>query len=104
MRQLYPSELQAIIQELQRQKLLEKYADQKSKWAFLAAVITNCTAALARAFSGKKRKSKLVEADEFISKDFKKLINQVLYEEKEGKGKYDKHIQDAKQKGLKGPW
>jgi hypothetical protein len=105
MRQLYPSELQAIIQELQRQKLLEKYADQKSKWAFLAAVIANCTAALSRVFSGKKKKPKLVKPDDFISKEFEGLMQQILGTKEQKKDKkYAKHIQDAKQKRLKGPW
>jgi phosphoenolpyruvate synthase/pyruvate phosphate dikinase len=107
MRQLYPSELQAIIQELQRQKLLEKYADQKSKWAFLAAVISNGVAILARAFSGKKKKLKTIEPDDFLNKDFKKIILKILGEEKSNKKKdknFDKHIQDAKHKGLSGPW
>jgi len=102
MRKLYPSELQAILQELQKQKLVDEYAEQKNKWAFLAAVIMNGVSILARVFSGKNKKPKLVEPDDFINKDFKKVIQQVLGMQKDKR--FDKHIQDAKQKSLKGPW
>jgi len=101
MRQLRPSELQAILKELQRQKLLDEYAEQKNKWAFLAAVIMNGVAILARVFSGKKKKIKEISPDDFINKDFKKIIQQVLGKQEENA--YDKHIEDAKQKGLKVP-
>lgn len=102
MRQLYPSELKAILQELQKQKLVDEYTEQKNKWTFLAAVIANCTAALSRVFSGKKKKIKEISPDDFISKDFKKIIQQVLGKREEDND-YDKHIEDAKQKGLKVP-
>ena len=101
MRQLRPSELQAILKELQRQKLLDEYAEQKNKWAFLAAVIMNGVAILARVFSGKKKKIKEISPDDFINKDFKKIIQQVLGKQEENA--YDKHIDDAKKKGLKVP-
>jgi hypothetical protein len=107
MRQLYPSEIQAILKELQKQKLVEEYAEQKSKWAFLAAVIMNGVAVLARVFSGKKKKLKTIEPDDFINKDFKKIVQKILSEEKSNKKNdknFDKHIQDAKQKGINGPW
>jgi primosomal protein N'' len=103
MRQLYPSELQAILKELQKQKLIDEYTEQKNKWAFLAAVIMNGVAALARVFSGKKKKIKEISPDDFISKDFKKIIQQVLGKQEEDND-YAKHIHDAKQKGLRGPW
>jgi hypothetical protein len=102
MRKLYPSELQAILKELQRQRLLEEYTEQLNKWAFLAAVIMNGVAILARVFSGKKKKIKEISPDDFISKDFKKIIQQVLGKQEEDNG-YKKHIEDAKQKGLKVP-
>jgi hypothetical protein len=102
MRQLRPSELQAILKELQRQKLLDEYAEQKNKWAFLAAVIMNGVAILARVFSGKKKKIKEISPDDFISKDFKKIIQKVLGKQEEDNA-YDKHIEDAKKKGLKVP-
>ncbi len=105
MRQLYPSELQAILKELQRQKLVDEYAEQKNKWAFLAAVIANCTAALSRVFSGKKKKPKLVEPGDFISREFERFMQEILGTKEQKKDKkYEKHIQDAKAKGLSGPW
>ena len=105
MRQLRPSELSAVMKELQKQKLIDEYAEQKNKWTFLAAVIANCTAALSRVFSGKKKKPKLVKPDDFISKEFEKLMQQILGTKEQKKDKkYAKHIQDAKAKGLSGPW
>lgn len=102
MRQLHPSELKAILNELQRQKLLDEYTEQRNRWAFLAAVIMNGVSILARVFSGKKKKIKEISPDDFISKDFKKIIQQVLGKQEEDND-YDKHIEDAKQKGLKVP-
>ena len=102
MRQLYPSELNAITKELQKQKLIDEYTEQKNKWAFLAAVIMNGVSILARVFSGKKKKIKEISPDDFISKDFKKIIQQILGKQEEDND-YDKHIEDAKQKGLKVP-
>lgn len=102
MRQLYPSELKAILEELQKQKLVDEYVEQKNKWAFLAAVIMNGVAILARVFSGKKKKIKEISPDDFISKDFKRIIRQVLGRQEEYND-YGKHIEDAKQKGLKVP-
>ena len=101
MRQLYPSELNAITKELQKQKLIDEYTEQKNKWAFLAAVIMNGVATLARVFSGKKKKIKEISPDDFINKDFKKIIQQVLGKQEDND--YDRHIEDAKQKGLKVP-
>lgn len=103
MRQLRPGELKAVLNELQKQKTLEEYTDQKNKWAFLAAVITNGFASLACVFSDKKKKPNLVDSDAFLSKDFKQLCERIIGEQKNEKN-FDKHIQDAKQKGLKGPW
>ena len=82
---------------------IEGYGEQKNRWAFLAAVITNEIAKLACVFSSKKRKPKLVDADEFLSKDYKEAVKRILGEQKDDK-KFDKHIQVAKAKGLKGPW
>lgn len=103
MRQLYRSELVTIVNHLQKKKITDEYAEQRNKWAFLAAVIANCSAMVARAFGGKKgRKPKTIEPDDFISKDFKKIIRQIsgLHEGKP----FENHADDAKQKGLKGPW
>jgi hypothetical protein len=103
MRQLRPSELSAVMKELQKQKLIDEYTEQKNKWAFLAAVIMNGVSILARVFSGKKKKIKEISPDDFISKDFKKVVQKVLGKQEEDNG-YKKHIEDAKQKGLNGPW
>jgi nitrogen fixation/metabolism regulation signal transduction histidine kinase len=103
MRQLYPSELKSILKELQKQKIMEEYSEQRNRWTFLAAVITNCTAVLAKVFSGKKGKIKTIEAEDFLSKDFKAIVQKILGKPK-SKKIFDKHIKDAKQKGLKGPW
>ena len=94
--------LSAVMKELQKQKLIDEYTEQKNKWAFLAAVIMNGVSILARVFSGKKKKIKEISPDDFISKDFKKIIQQVLGKQEEDND-YDKHIEDAKQKGLKVP-
>lgn len=102
MRQLRPSELSAVMKELQKQKLIDEYTEQKNKWAFLAAVIMNGVAILARVFSGKKKKIKEISPDDFISNGLKKTIQHVLGKQEEDKD-YDKHIEAAKQKGLKVP-
>ena len=98
MRRIRPSELFDILDELKRQMLIEKYAEQKNHWAFLAAVITNGLGGIAGMFS--KRKPKIVEADDFIGKDLKKAVEGIFKDEEETQ----KLIEDAKQKGLKGPW
>mgnify|MGYP001180492017 CR=1 FL=1 len=102
MRRLYPGELQTILRELQRQKLLDEYAEQRNKWAFLAAVISNGFSGVARMFSKRRGKQKAITPDDFISKDFKKIIQRVLGKQEEDND-YNKHIEDAKQKGLKVP-
>ena len=104
MRQLYPSELQAIIQELQRQKLLDEYTEQRNKWAFLAAVISNGFSGVARMFSKRRGKQKAITPDDFISKDFKRIVESGIYESTSQKTDFEKNIQDAKNKGLNGPW
>lgn len=104
MRQLYPGELQAILKELEKQKMLEGYNEQKNKWAFLAAVITNGLASLACSFSSKRKKPKLIDADSFLTKEYKKQVARIIGGGQKDEKKLDKHIQDAKQKGLKGPW
>lgn len=98
MRRLRPSELSSILKELQWQKLIESYAEQKNHWAFLAAVITNGLSGIAGMFS--KRKPKQVTSDDFIGNDLKKTIEGMLKDE----GETEKLIEDAKKKGLKGPW
>ena len=101
MRQLYPSEIQAILKELQRQRLQEEYFEQRNKWAFLAAVISNGFSGIARMFSKRRGKQKTITPDDFISKEFKRIIESGISEKKTD---FEKNIQDAKQKGLRGPW
>ena len=99
MRNLTPQELVAILNELQRQVALEQYNEQRNKWAFLAAVITNGFGAITSMFS--KRKHKAVSPDDFMDKDAKKMLQRLLGQEPEQKD-WSRHIEDAKAKGLKG--
>ena len=105
-RQLRASELRAIMEELQRQVTIEQYNEQRNHWAFLAAVITNNFSRIVGMFS--KKKQKTVEADDFMHKDAKKMLQRLLKRdesetEPEPKLKdWSRHIEDAKVKGLKG--
>ena len=98
MRQLTPRELAVVLNELQRQVTLEQYNEQRNKWAFLAAVITNGFGAITSMFS--KRKHKAVSPDDFMGKEAKKAFQQLLGQDKQKD--WSKHIEDAKAKGLKG--
>ena len=98
MRQLTPRELVAVLNELQRQVAIEQYNEQHNRWAFLAAVITNNISRIVGMFS--KKKPKRVEPDDFMDKDAKKMIQQLLGQDKQKD--WSKHIEDAKAKGLKG--
>ena len=102
MRALRPSELFSILHELQKQKLRDEYNDLRGHWAFLAAVITNGLSSIAAMFA--KRKPKRVTPDDFISKDFKRLVEQTTEARPAKETGWASHIQDAKEKGLKGPW
>ena len=99
MRQLTPRELAAILNELQRQKVIEQLNEQRNHWAFLAAVITNGFGAITSMFS--KRKHKAVSPDDFMDKDAKKMLQQLLGQEPEQKD-WGRHIEEARAKGLKG--
>ncbi len=108
MRQLTPRELAVILNELQRQTLIEEYNEQHNRWSFLAAVITNGFSMLASVLSSKRRRPKLVEPDDFIDKKAKKMFQVLLSQDEAGektsqKG-WSKHIKDAKAKGIRGPW
>lgn len=103
MRKLSPQELSAILNELQRQVALEQFNEQRNKWAFLAAVMANGFSALANSFSSKRRKPKMVQPDDFMAKDAKKMLQRLLGQEPEEKS-WIKHVRDAKAKGLRGPW
>ncbi len=77
----------------------------RENWAFLASVVTNGFLGLATGMSGKRRKPKLTNPDDFISKDFKKLVERVFNEAQSGKQTdWASYIEDAKAKGLRGPW
>jgi hypothetical protein len=106
MRQLTPRELAVVLNELQRQVALEQYNDQYSHWAFLAAVITNGFGAIAGMFS--KRRPKTFSPDDFMGKEAKKMLQRLLEQDRpepelEQKN-WGRHIEDAKAKGLVGPW
>ena len=102
MRQLTPRELAAILNELQRQMAIEQLNEQRNHWAFLAAVITNGFGAITSMFS--KRKHKAVSPDEFMGKEAKKMLQRLLEQDEQEQKDWGKHIDDAKAKGLKGPW
>ena len=103
MRQLTPRELAAILNELQRQKAIEQLNEQRNHWAFLAAVITNGFSRIAGMFS--KRKPKMVNPEDFMSKEAKKMLQQLLGQGPEqSQADWNRHIEDAKAKGLRGPW
>ena len=99
MKLLKPSELAAILNELQRQVTIEQLNEQRNHWAFLAAVITNGFSRIAGMFS--KRKPKMVSPDDFMDKDAKKMLQRLLGQEPEQKD-WSRHIEQAKAKGLKG--
>jgi len=112
MRALRPSELVTILRELQRQITVEQYNEQRNHWAFLAAVKTNGFSALSGAFGGKRRKPKTVEPDDFFDKKAKKILQRLLGQgqdaqktvpEHEPKN-WSRHVEDARTKGLAGPW
>jgi hypothetical protein len=100
MKLLKPSELAAILNELQRQVTIEQLNEQRNHWAFLAAVITNGFGAITSMFS--KRKHKAVSPDDFMGKDAKKMLQRLLGQEQLEQKDWSKHIEDAKAKGLKG--
>jgi hypothetical protein len=98
MKLLKPSELAAILNELQRQVTIEQLNEQRNHWAFLAAVITNGFGAITSMFS--KRKHKAVSPDDFMGKDAKKAFQQLLGHDKQKD--WSRHIEEARAKGLKG--
>ena len=65
-----------------------------------AEVITNGFGAITSMFS--KRKHKAVSPDDFMGKDAKKMLQQLLGQEPEQKD-WGRHIEEARAKGLKGP-
>ena len=105
MRQLTPRELNVILNELQRQVAIEQYNEQRNRWAFLAATITNNFSRIVGMFS--KRKQKAVGPDDFMSKDAKKMLQRLLKQDEHDETNnvdWNRHIEEAKVKGLRGPW
>lgn len=102
MRALYPSELYGLLQELQRQLLLEAYNEQLNKWSYLVAAVYNGFTTIARMFSRKKGRYKVFEPKDFIDKDFHAMVKALLPETEE-KGDHENHMKDVKKKGLRGP-
>lgn len=94
----------AILEELKKQKELWEYAEFRGKWAFLASVITNAAAAIVSMFS--KRKPKLVNPDDFLDKKWRKKVESMFKEAQPSptKDEWASFIEEAKAKGLKGPW
>lgn len=101
MRQLRPSELVAILQELKRQKLMQEYHEMRNHWAFLAAVITNGFSAIAGMLARKRLKQ--VEPDAFIGREMKKAVEKLTKKAQQRDG-WAELIREARAKGLKGPW
>ena len=102
---MYRSEIPGIVKALSKRKLAERYRDMRENWAFLASVVTNGFLGLAASMSGKRRKPKLTSPDDFISKDFKRLMERVFGEaQPRRKTDWASLIEDAKAKGLRGPW
>ena len=99
MRQLRPSELFDILDELKRQMVIEQLSEQRNHWAFLAAVITNNISRIIGMFS--KNKPKRVEPDDFIDEEAKNMLQRLLGQEPEQKD-WSRHIEEARAKGLKG--
>ncbi len=99
-----PSELSGILFELSRQTTINRYNEQINKWAFLAEVIANGFGILMSMISGfgkRKYNHKMIKAEDFISKDAKKM-HQRLLGQKERQADWSKHVEDAKAKGLVG--
>lgn len=100
-----PRELVAILNELQRQLAIEQYNEQRNHWAFLAAVITNNFSRIIGMLT--KRKQKALDSDDFMSKDAKKMLQRLLKQDGRDETKqkdWSRHIEEARAKGLRGPW
>lgn len=102
-RELYPSELAVILEELKQQKEVYEYNEFRNKWAFLAAAFTNAVINIVSLFS--KRKPKQVVPDDFMDKEWHRKIEKILKEAQPPQDdKWVSFIEEAKTKGLKGPW
>ena len=106
MRQFRLSELAALSSEIQRQMAIEELNEHRNRWAALAATVINSASmvsAQVAGLGGRRRRVKLVTADDIIGKDAKKLLQRLLQDDTEPDG-WSRHIEDAKAKGLQGPW
>lgn len=105
MDRLYRSEIPAIASALGKQKTADEYREMRNHWAFLASVITNGALGVAASFSGRGRKPKMTSPDDFIDRDFKRLAEEIFGRSQPSrKMDWASLIEDAKEKGLKGPW
>lgn len=105
MDRLYRSEIPAIVDALRKQRLADEYRDMRDRWAFLASIITNGFSGLAASMSTRRRKPKMVKPEDFIDKGFQRLFDEMFNEARPGKQTdWASLIQDAKEKGLRGPW
>ncbi len=108
MQALRPSELAAILLELGKQKEAETKIDlsniirEQQNLAVMMAVIVNSIREFAGMFA--KRKPKTVSAGDFLSKDFKRLVHETIEAQPAKITDWASLVQDAKEKGLKGPW
>ena len=99
MEELRPSQLMVIINELQKQVELEQVTEQLNKWAFLASILVNGFNRVA----GGKRKPKIIKPEDFLSKHAKQILKGLGSGAKD-EPNWEKHIKDAQDKGLDGPW
>jgi hypothetical protein len=70
------------------------------------SVIVNSAQGIAGMFS--KRRPKMTKPEDFLSKDFQKIVKEIFGEaqgaERNKQSDRASLVQDAKAKGLKGPW
>lgn len=108
---MYPSELNAILRVLAEQKKEESKAEaaevvrEQRNLAALMSVVVNSSLNLAGMFA--KRKPKMTKPEDFLSKDFQKIVDEIFNEARDERVSLSdraSQIADAKNKGLKGPW
>lgn len=78
---------------------------EQQNLAALMSIIVNSTQGIAGMFS--KRRPKMTKPEDFLSKDFQRLVSEIFEaQDAEQNAQSDRAslIQDAKAKGLKGPW
>lgn len=75
---------------------------EQQNLAALMAVIVNSAQSITGMFS--KRRPKAVKPEDFLSKDFQRLVSEIFGEAQGAEDDWASLIDDAKEKGLKGPW